>query len=401
MNRKSHRKNVLLVAFIGAILLSVLAGSAEANTVEQSNLVEGCPLWYDINVNKAGVVGVDVWTDYGGDRVKLYLYDPSGKLIDSDTDYGNRASVTGTSSDSSNGIWRVKVTIPFIALRSTGTIHISSNFLLTPSSTENKKELNAGWQIDYKSTRVNAQMDEKGKTHVDFIGTLSNYGKTDASEVKIDVKILNDGVIPIEPEGGSTDLECFGTKAVYTIKDFKSGVTKDWIIRSEITDPENVRRIDYQVKIFVRYASGGFENIYSSDKSVEVVLLDTDGDGESDYQEVQAGTDPLDPKSNSKKGIMFKWTSILDSVTLYFFVFNIIFFVIGGVFVALNGAHLAIVQRVVVALGFIEYVIAIVVFNMDPLTFAMKGFLIAFLIPVAVGVIASLIVILLLNPRHR
>ncbi|MCK4347147.1 MAG: hypothetical protein KAW47_00880 [Thermoplasmatales archaeon] len=397
MNRKSHRKNVLLVAFIGAILLSVLAGSAEANTVEQSNLVEGYPLWYDINVNKAGVVGVDAWTDYGGDRVWLYLYDPSGKLIDDDVSYNGRASVTGTSSDSSNGIWRVKVAILVIASRSTGNIHISSNFLLTPPSTENKKELNAGWEVDIKTTRVFAQMDEKGKTHVGFIGTLSNYGKTDAAEVKIEVKILNDGVIPIEPEGGSTDLECFGTKAVYTIKNFKCGDTKDWIIRSEITDPENVRRIDYQVKIFVRYASGGFDNIYSSDKSVEVVLVDTDGDGESDYQEVQAGTDPFDPESNSKKGMIGR---MLDrgNMPLGVVVLNLIVFVIMGVLLALfnlsRDPPVEVFAFLCVGIFMIEYFIALFLFNhlFDPLTFAIVGIV----IPFAVGLIPSFIIAKLL-----
>ena len=209
-----------------------------------------------------------------------------------------------------------------------------------------------GWEIDYKSTHVIAEMDENGKVHVNFIGTLSNYGRTEASEVKIDVKILNDGVIPVKPEGGGTNLVCFGTKAVYTIENFESGTTKDWLIRAEITDPENVDKIDYQVKIFVRDASGDFENIYSKDKSVDVILADidgdglndaseaklgtdlkrkdTDGDGETDYQEVQAGTDPLDPKSNNKKGFLERVFGNVPEEAWGMFAINLAVFLIIG-----------------------------------------------------------------------
>ena len=162
-------------------------------------------------------------------------------------------------------------------------------FLMLPLA--HAESIGDGWEIDYKSTRVIAQMDQNGKVHVDFVGTLSNYGNTDFPEVKIDVKILNDGVVPIKPEGGSTNLELFGTKAVYSIINFKTGSTKDWLIRAEITDPENVNNINFQVKVFVKDESGAFSNIYTKNKDLTVVLADSDNDGLNDFLEGKLGTD--------------------------------------------------------------------------------------------------------------
>ena len=172
---------------------------------------------------------------------------------------------------------------------------ILASLMIVPAMAES---IGNGWEIDYKSTRVIAEMDENGKVHVNFIGTLSNYGRTEASEVKIDVKIVNDGVIAVKPDGSGTNLVCFGTKAVYTIENFENGKTKDWLIRAEITDPDNVDKIDYQVKVFVRDVSGDFENIYSKDKSVDIILADTDWDGLNDAAEAKLGTDMNNPDTD-------------------------------------------------------------------------------------------------------
>ena len=275
--------------------------------INELNLNSGYSVWYEINVNETGVVGVDAWTGYSSNDVDLYLYDPSGKLIDSDTRSSDKASVTGTSSESSNGIWRVKVVTPDISLGSEKILHTiiknpsikASAPTPTPTpTTQPTKEIPAGWEVDYKSTRVIAEMDKNNKVHINFIGTLSNYAGSDVPEAKIDVKILNDGVIPVKPEGGGTDMKLFGTKVVYTIKPFKNGQTEDWIVRSEITDPDNVKAIDYQVKVFIMNAAGIYSNIYSTKKTIEVVLADTDGDGLSDIMESKLGTDINKPDTD-------------------------------------------------------------------------------------------------------
>lgn len=126
------------------------------------------------------------------------------------------------------------------------------------------------WIIDYKSTRVIAESTPDGTTHADFVGTIRNYASADAPQVKIEVKIPNDGVVPVEPEGGSVDVVVFATKAVYTYNDLKSGDTKDFVIRAKITDPKHVDSIDFVINVLVKDRTGYF-TIYSENKTLEVL----------------------------------------------------------------------------------------------------------------------------------
>lgn len=189
-------------------------------------------------------------------------------------------------------------------------------FLIIPAYAETTDE---GWEVDYKSTRLLAQINTNGKVQVDFVGTLSNYGAIDAPEVKIEVVIPNDGVIPQAAEGGdeNTNIELFSTKAVYTITDFKKGTTQEWLLRTQITDPENVKNIKYQVKIFVKDSRGQYTNIYTQDKDIVVVMEDYADNNLNEFSEIDDSANEIKPVS-SKYNLNYVF-NLFKTLSFYIF----------------------------------------------------------------------------------
>jgi len=86
------------------ILLSVSLfiigiNSASAAKIQTPNVEGGESLWFDIDLNTLGILGIDAWTNKTScsstaDAIEMYLYSPEEQLLATKSSECNKVSIT-------------------------------------------------------------------------------------------------------------------------------------------------------------------------------------------------------------------------------------------------------------------------------------------------------------------
>jgi len=124
----------------------------------------------------------------------------------------------------------------------------------------------ANISLDIKTTRLSVTLNkENGLVDAgQIVGTITNYGGENISDIRIEIEIESDGSMPVEAEGGGGYIELFPTKAIYHISSLAPGNTKDFGVSIGISD-KSISEVRYGIDVYIpKENETGLKRIYTS-----------------------------------------------------------------------------------------------------------------------------------------
>ena len=189
-------------------LLSPLPNHKETSI----NIEEGDAVWYNLAVNEKGVIGVNAWTDglSEKDNIVIYLYDPTGTKVTSDSGYYNKCSVTyatlttGTfkikiylDDAEGGGTRNISVSSPLQLLGFTSSIPATSTPVPTATSSPIKYDLEPIFEFPSNPSEYLKGINEGTTPMVEFVPFTSTTSIITEEDLEKFLEVYNKEINPL------------------------------------------------------------------------------------------------------------------------------------------------------------------------------------------------------------